>query len=421
MVSPATTIHWVSSELPPHVIGGLGRYVERMTGALATAGARVEMYGFAPREGGTPRSSIGPVAMNRVGRAPRGASSGAGRAPRAVAVAAAAAGHLVFGVRVAARILRSDRGTADPIVVVHDWMGCLAGVLCAVLGRRRVVFHLHSSEHGDAGSARRTAGARALVALENLQARLADRIVVPTERMRAGLIQRGWTADRIAVIPHGVEDPALARVADLTDEERDRVVDGIRGRYLRDPTGALLIYAGRMAAHKGIDALLLALPGLLRIRPDLMLVVIAQDTPFSRDSLRIIELIATLGLESRVHLVHRFLPSRELFEHLIAADVCIYPSRYEPFGLIAVESMALGRPVVVGPGYSSEVVGADEDAALRCTGSGIDELTSLVGDCLADRDAAERRGLRSRAYVEQRFRWSDTAHRSLAVYDQAIR
>lgn len=409
-------IHWVSVELPPYVVGGLGRYVERMAAALAATGTRVEMYGFASLDGGMGRSSVGSVGMTRMVRAPRGAPDGAGRAARAAAVIAAMATHIAFGLRSAIRILRAENRAADPVVVVHDWMGCLTGILCAILGRRRVVFHLHSAEHGDAEPPRRDMGSRILSGLEDLQARVADRIVVPTERMRTGLIERGWAADRITVVPHGVEDPELDRVGELPDEERNRVVHDIRSRYLPDPEDALLLYAGRMAPHKGIDTLLLALPGLLHVRPDLILVIVTQDTAFSRDSVRVAELITTLGLESRVRLVHRFLPSRELFEHIVAADVCIYPSRYEPFGLIAVESMALGRPVVVGPGYSAEVVGAGVDAALRCSGPAVDELGALVAGCLTDRDGAERRGHRSRDYVTQRFRWSETARLSLEIY-----
>src|SRR5690606_39874259 len=76
-----------------------------------------------------------------------GVSPGAGEPRRGGIGALVRVGGLIwFNVRVAARILRSG-GRAGAVVAVHDWMGAVAGILCRVLGRTPVVFHVHTCEH----------------------------------------------------------------------------------------------------------------------------------------------------------------------------------------------------------------------------------------------------------------------------------
>ena len=388
-------VHMVCAEVPPDVVGGLGRYAERLLGRLATAGVPVEVLGLGA---GPRRERHGDVTVHRLG--PRPARGGRGL--RLVAR------NLAYTARATARILRGPRRGA--VVAVHDWMGCLTGIACRLAGRP-VVFHVHNAEL-TAGSWRtRPALATALAGLETAQARLAAAVVVPSSTMRDQLAGRGWPAARIRVIAHGAEDPDLDRLAALPAAERARRAAAVRARY---PAGPLLVYAGRLSAAKGVPTLLAALAEV----PGCTLMLCGERSPHTAEGAEVDAAVERLGLAGRVVALHRLLPAPDLYDHFLAADVCVFPSRYEPFGLVAVEAMALGRPVVLGPGHAPELAGP---AALRCTGETPGELAAVLRRALADeawRAAAAEHG---RAWVTAAFGWDRTVAATLRCYADAAR
>jgi glycogen(starch) synthase len=374
--------HVVCTEVPPNVVGGLGRYAERMFPALRASGVPIEVYGMTSR----PRQAVRPLVR--------------------------IAGLIAFNVRVAARILRAG-GRSESVVAVHDWMGCIAGILCRLVGRMPVVFHVHTCEHNTAPGARRTAVTAGITALENAQARLASLIVVPSAGMRDELVARGWPPGRLRVVPHGFEDPELVRLAGLSGAERDRLRAKVRADYLPGGAGRLVVFAGRLSSHKGVHTLIKAVPALLRDRGDLRVVLVG-----SGDGAEVTRLIEREGVGGHVVAGYRFLDPPEVFAHFLAADVCAFPSSYEPFGLVAVEAMALGRPVVVGPGYSPEVVG---DGAVRCRTGEPEELAAALSRCLDDPEHAAGLARRGAEHVRARYSWARTAETTLAAYAEVAR
>ncbi|MEU8198359.1 glycosyltransferase family 4 protein [Microbispora amethystogenes] len=420
-------VYIVCSEVPPGVVGGLGRYAERIMAALRDHGVPIEVFGAVRRGAASPAERRGDVTLRRLATPGYGIGDGS-RVPPALRRPIRVAGLLVFNVRAAARILRTEVARRRPgpsgrkrsgegcaVVAVHDWMGCVAGILCGALGRLPVVFHVHTRELNAPG-ARRSAYAVLLDLLETAQARAARLIVVPSARMRDDLAARGWPADRLLVVPHGFEDPDLLRLAALPDDERERVRAEVRRRYLRGGRGRLVVFAGRPSPHKGVGILIRAVPRVVAEHGDTRFVLVGAGLPQTADAAEVARLIERTGTAGHVVAGNRFLPSPEVFAHFLAADVCVFPSVYEPFGLVAVEAMTLARPVVVGPGYSPEVVG---DGALRCAGDDPGELASVLLRCLDDPGEAERLGLRGAAYVRERYGWARTAERTLAAYAAA--
>lgn len=404
-------VHMLCPEVPPHVVGGLGRYAERLMGRLATAGVPVDVLGLDVTGAGPRRERHGDVTLHRLGPLLRRHGSGRdiGRGPRLIAR------HLAYSARAAYRVL-TDR-TPGAVVAVHDWMGAPAGIACRLAGRP-VVFHVHSTEM-TVGTTWRTrpAAASGLAALETVQARLAAATIVPSTTMRDQLVDRGWPADRIRVVPHGVGDPDLDRTAALPAAERARRVAEVRGHYGVAPGGRLLVYAGRLSASKGVPTLLAALPRLLELVPDCTLVLCGAGSPHTDEDARVAAAITDARLTGRAVALHRFLPAARLYEHLLAADVCVFPSSYEPFGLVAGEAMALGRPVVLGPGYAPELAG---DAALRCTRDDPAELAAVLHRALTDTGWAAAAGGKGRAHAAT-FRWERTVADTLACYAEAVR
>ncbi|WP_182881216.1 glycosyltransferase family 4 protein [Microbispora sp. H10949] len=420
-------VYVVCSEVPPGVVGGLGRYAERIMAALRDLGVPIEVFGAARRGAAPPAERRGDVTLRRLPTPGYGIDARS-PVPAALRRPARVAGLLVFNVRAAARILRAEAARRRPgprgerrsgegraVVAVHDWMGCVAGILCGALGRLPVVFHVHTRELNAPG-ARRSAYAALLDLLETAQARTARLIVVPSARMRDDLAAQGWPGDRLVVVPHGFEDPDLLRLAALPDDERERTRTEVRRRYLPGGRGRLVVFAGRPSPHKGVGTLIRAVPRVVSEHGDTRFVLVGAGLPQTADAAEVARLIERTGTGGHIVAGNRFLPSPEVFAHFLAADVCVFPSVYEPFGLVAIEAMALARPVVVGPGYSPEVVG---DGALRCADDVPGELAAALLRCLDDPGEAERLALRGAAYVRERYGWARTAERTLAVYAAA--
>ena len=417
-------VYAVCAEVPPEIIGGLGRYAERMMVALADLGTTVDVFGGTGQRAKPRPVTTGDVTLHRirtlgVRRGPASTASPAGTGPGPVRQLARILGVLGFNVVVAARILRADSGRSGSVVAVHDWMGCLAGILCRVLGRRPVVFHVHTREIHSDPARRRSPVAAGIAALETIQARLARRIVVASAGMRDQLAARGWPPDRLRVVPHGFEDPELVRLAGLGDDDRARLRSAVRRRYLEgDDPGYLIVFAGRLSAHKGVRTLIRAAPRVVEKLGRIRIVLIGAQAPRTNDDAEVARLIERLGLARYVCADYRFRDSAEVFAHFLAADVCVFPSTYEPFGLVAVEAMALARPVVVGPGYSPEVVG---DGAVRYERDSPEELADALIRCLDDPAAADRLAGRGAAYVRERYSWARTAELTLSTYAEAVR
>src|ERR1700689_705108 len=156
-------------------------------------------------------------------------------------------------------------------------------------------------------------------------------IVAPSEPMRALLVEYGVTT-RIEVIPTGL--PA------------DRYLPGDGARFRATfgiPTDRpLLLYVGRVAHEKNIEFLLHAFVALRRTRQDAML-VIAGEGP-AREHLQ--SLVAQLGIRPDVHFIGYLDRERGLADCYAAADVFVFASRTETKGLVLLEALAQGRPVV---------------------------------------------------------------------------
>src|SRR5207248_776388 len=133
-------------------------------------------------------------------------------------------------------------------------------------------------------------------------------------------------------------------------------VDGVR--ELR-PWRWRLLYVGRFDRRKGVDTLLRAIP-LLPAESKVMLYGRGSET----DRARVENLARALGIEERVEI--RASDRAELVAAYSGADVCIFPSEWEePFGLVPLEAMACGTPVVAtGTGGSGEFLSHGENSVL---------------------------------------------------------
>ena len=100
------------------------------------------------------------------------------------------------------------------------------------------------------------------------------------------------------------------------------------------------------------------------------------------------------------------------------ADLCVVPSLYEPFGLVALEAMASGCPCIVADtGGLREVVPGDERVGLRFNGGDAEHLETMVERLLTDDELRDRLVAEASEHV-LRFDWGDVARQTAAVYDE---
>jgi len=164
--------------------------------------------------------------------------------------------------------------------------------------------------------------------------RLADRVVAANVVERAHLAWHyGASVDRIAVIPCGV------------DTELFRPMPQVEAKILLAlPPDPLLLYVGRLQPIKGLETLLdamTALDGAAR----LLIVGGDQDEPENGHADYLRERVSVLGLRERVSFLGAQ-PQERLRLFYAAADATVMPSYYESFGMVALEAMACGSPVI---------------------------------------------------------------------------
>jgi len=178
---------------------------------------------------------------------------------------------------------------------------------------------------------------RAKKSIEMLVYRRSDRFIVLSEYFRDVLTDDyGIPKDRITIIPGAVDIDQFRPAIDR---------QGLRGEYGIDEQAKVFFCIRRLVKRMGIDHLLRAMAEVIRERPQVRL-WIAGDGP-QREELR--QLAAELGLLGQVEFLGR-ISQEELVRRYQAADVSVVPTlTLEGFGLVTVESLACGTPVIGTP------------------------------------------------------------------------
>jgi D-inositol-3-phosphate glycosyltransferase len=243
---------------------------------------------------------------------------------------------------------------------------------------------------------------------------LADRIVAATP---AELAQLQWLyqADprKVVIIPPGVD---ISRFYPIHPDEAKEVI-GV------PPCDKTLLFVGRIEPLKGVDTLIQAICLMQDKRVYVCLVVIGGDVDSDTDSPNDeMERLKTMREQAGLQDLVTFLGKRSqdtLPYYYSAAEAVVVPSHYESFGMVALEAMACGTPVVasqvgglaflVRDGVTGYTVPVDEPQALA------DRLTSLV------QDSALRRKLGGQALQEARqYAWENISARMIELYQQVL-
>ena len=375
----------LSREYPPHVYGGAGVVVDHLSRALARR-ARVEVRCFGDQAADGPELTVH-------GYAPWERLAGGPEAAYAPALQALSVGLA----------MARDAVAAD-VVHTHTWYVGFGGMLVQAIHDLPLVVTLHSLEPLRPWKADQLGTGYAVSTwAERLAVERAERVIAVSAQMRADILAHFDVApERVVVIHNGVDAEAFRRTEAREALARHRV---------REP---YVLFVGRISEQKGIFQLLEA----ARSLPDEVTLVLCASSPDTPELAARLE--AAVAGRPHVQWINAMLPVPEVAQLYSHAAVFACPSVYEPFGLINLEAMACGTPVVASRvGGIPEVVVDGETGWLVPPGDAA-ALSGALRGALADPARARRMGEAGRRRVEDHFSWDRIAERTLAVYGEAI-
>lgn len=233
-------------------------------------------------------------------------------------------------------------GIAFQLIHAHDWLAAYAGKLLKHAWRLPLVATIHATEYGRNNGLHNELQ-RYISNVEWWLGYESWRVICCSKSMRAELQRVFQTpADKLRIIPNGVYPEIFADASNVRE---------VRRRYAADDE-KIVFHVGRIVREKGLGVLVEAIPHMLRHDPQTKF-VIAGKGPFEDD---LKARCRELGVFHRVYFTG-YIDDKTRNALFQAADVAVFPSLYEPFGIVALEGMAARVPVVVtDTGGMSEIV-----------------------------------------------------------------
>ena len=353
-----------SSEYPPHVYGGLGTHVAAITAALA---GRVEFDLFVP--------ALGDYVVDRPGIR-----------LHEVPVAPAAnnvelwLNYCKAAVRVAERAALSV-----DLIHCHDWMTAVAGIELRASIRKPLVYNIHLPQ-----------AFPGYKALEKLGLVNADLVLVNSRAIERELNDYKLPLPRTEVIPNGVDLETFRPAADWPADD------------------GYVLFVGRLVAQKGVTLLLEALSVVLQRCPETRLLVVGDGEL----DLFLKRITRYLGIPHRVTFLD-WTTGPDLVALYQRARLVVVPSYYEPFGIVALEAMACGRPVIASrTGGLAEIVNDGLNCFLVEVGNHL-QLAQRMVQLLKDDERRQFMGQAARERAAE-FSWDTVAAQTLALYESVI-
>ena len=401
----------LTKEYPPFIYGGAGVHVNELAKVLRPlADVRVHAFG-GPREPGT-----------------EGADDGVTGYPEIAELDGANAALRTFGVDL--EMAQGTEGT--DLVHSHTWYANLAGHLAGLLHSVPHVISAHSLEPLRPWKAEQLGGGYALSSwAEKTAYEAASGIIAVSNGMREDILRCYPAVDpeRVKVVHNGIDLEAWKHPQ---GQEADAQAAATLKRLGIDPDRPTIVFVGRITRQKGLPHLLRAceqLPADVQV----ILCAGAPDTPEIKAEVE--GLVARLR-EKRTGVVwiEEMLPRPELIAVLAASDVFVCPSVYEPLGIVNLEAMAVGLPVVGSATGGIPDVIVDGETGLLVpieqvqdgTGTPIDparfeaDLAERLTTLVTDSEAAKVMGEAARRRVEEHFAWEAIAKRTMDVYNWVL-
>lgn len=380
----------LSWEYPPASVGGLAQHVRDLTNAMPE---QVEVCLITRGPGGAAHEHHGNLSVYRV-------------EPYHIRSLDFSSWtmHFNFSMLEAATPIISREGPFD-LIHAHDWLAAYAARVLKTAFKLPMVATIHATEWG------RNQGLH-----NDLQRYISDvewwlcyeawRVICCSLYMREELQQVFQTPeDKLRVIPNGV-DP---RPFQATQPD-----PGFRSHYAA-PDEKIVFYVGRLVQEKGVQVLVEAATQILAAYPCCKFVIAGKGP--TQDALQ--SQVRDKGLSERFYFTG-YVEDQTKSRLYRVADVAVFPSLYEPFGIVALEAMAAGVPVVVSDvGGLREIIASGVNGLKAFPGQA-DSLAANILTILEKPDFAQQMARHAWQDINRYFTWPNISRQTVAVYEEVL-
>jgi glycogen(starch) synthase len=384
----------LSWEFPPAVIGGLSRHVQGLARALADEGHAVTIYtrGHPDAPGEAVEHGVRVVRVEEY--------------PPRIAFADLVPWVLALNLGLLHRAQADlGRGGSPDVVHAHDWLVAYAASALRDLHEAPLVATIHATEHGRHRGRLHQPVSRYIHQVEWWLTDEASRVITCSAYMRRQVTELfELPPGKVDTIPNEVALDGFLRATSSGVERAGPAPDG----------PPVILFAGRLEFEKGVQTVLDAVPILDRVLPGVAVVVAGSGT--YEEELR--RHAARRGLSDRIRF-EGFVGEERLAALYAAAHVAVVPSLYEPFGLVALEAMACGTPVVAADTGGLREIVDHEVTGLLFTPGDPGGLAGAVARLIADGGMAARLAERARSRLAARGSWAGAAARTAETYVRA--
>jgi glycogen(starch) synthase len=403
-------------EYPPKIVGGLGTYAAEITRKFVLMDNDVTVFTMNDDAGTLPRREIWrgieihrPLHIDVSDSLPDVIAEDIKKWGRGLQLFGKL---LVYNYLTASKLINELIRKEDvnyDVVVAHDWLSVMGGVTVKKETGLPLAFHVHSTEKGrNLGD-----GSSVVSNIELRGAKMADLIVTVSYAMKDELIQLGFPRDKIQVSYNGV-DPQKYDPESVSAEQ----VRKIKEFYGLKDEDFMILFLGRLVGVKGVDKLIMAMPHVLRKIPNAKLVIVGVGDQQEY----LANLTRTMRLNEYVRFRFDFIPEEERILHYAACDVAVFPSYYEPFGIVALEAMSMEKPVVVGAtGVSGmrEIVicCSEEQCGYHIDPNNPSDIAWGIISSLENPERQKWLGKNGRKRVLNEFTWNKIAEKTIELYE----
>lgn len=405
-------------EYPPAIVGGLGTYAENITKEYVDLGHAVTVFTFNPGNLKT-REVIKGVEVHRPLIAdvsnvfPFFVTDDLKKWGANIKFFSDA---FIYNILSATKfindLINKEKYFFD-VVCVHDWLSSISGIVIKNETKIPVVFHVHSTEWGRSGGQ----GSDVVSHLESAIEQKSDRVITVSYAMQQDLVKHGWSQSKISVAWNGV-NPNLYDPCKVDQNDVKR----LRNEYGIPKEWNMILFVGRLTWVKGARNILQAMPFVLKEFPNTKLVILGKGEE-QRD---IVETAERLNIKNNVVYHFDFVPEKERIIHYAAADLCVFPSLYEPFGIVSLEAMAMEKPVIVGArgviGFREQIINSGIDQnGMHINGDDPVDIAWAIKETFRNPEKARNWGENGRKRVLEFFTWRKAAEETLKIYESLFK
>lgn len=295
------------------------------------------------------------------------------------------------------------------LVVINDWLSCIAGLIIKQNLNLPIVFHIHSTEQQRTGD-----GSQTIKTLEKEMGEKANSIITVSYSMKEHLISLGYPQEKINVVWNGCDTDKYK-----LENVNWRLVEELKRKYNIREGEKIVFFIGRLTFVKGVENLVLSFPLVLKEFPNTKLIILGKGEEYNS----IVELIKRFNIEDKVIIRSEFVSEEERIAHYALSDVCVFPSFAEPFGIVSLEAMAMKKPVVVGAsgisGFREQVIPkGEEQTGIHINGKNPEDIAWGIKEILKNPERAKKMGENGRKRVEETFNLDVLARNTLFLYEK---